>query len=374
MEVHEAPADPKVAHPNGVARKRNPQDESRDQELLAEEELQNETNKKQKREPDRDNLIFLDLEFSCGFYDWANRVETEANNPPRILEAAVVITDKDLNELARGAWQVGGFTREYLENLSEFHQQNFRDGAPSSYATGEAGSELPDENRARRHGTDKKETTKLAVDGGENSKRRRLDAQEGKKAQQELLVGLFPPLEGHEGGNGLFTDMMTKGKPRAEVERALLSLLEEHCPFQACPIAGMSVQCDREILKTEMPDVYRHLSHRIWDVSTVVQGVLGHWWPEMRERWREDQQAHADYNHRALNDCEAAVVSARWIRKNFTPLPRAASSISFFDSSSSSKKSSVFVASSEYGVESSDYGVESSPEVQELNGATGAQR
>ena len=60
------------------------------------------------------HLIFLDLELTSGFYEF----ESE----PKILEVAVIVTDKDMTELDRGHWVLGGFTREDLEALGDFHK------------------------------------------------------------------------------------------------------------------------------------------------------------------------------------------------------------------------------------------------------------
>ncbi|CAE7655888.1 REXO2 [Symbiodinium necroappetens] len=60
------------------------------------------------------NLIFIDLETTSGFYDFEEM--------PQILEVAIIITDRHLNELDRGHWVVGGFSRKDLESLGEFHK------------------------------------------------------------------------------------------------------------------------------------------------------------------------------------------------------------------------------------------------------------
>ena len=59
------------------------------------------------------NIIWLDLELTSGFYDDARAC---------ILEAAVIITDKELNELGRGHWVINGFSAEDLLALTDFHQ------------------------------------------------------------------------------------------------------------------------------------------------------------------------------------------------------------------------------------------------------------
>ncbi|CAF2786733.1 unnamed protein product [Rotaria sp. Silwood2] len=59
------------------------------------------------------NIVWMDLEF------------TSFDNP-EILECAVIITDKDLNELERKAWIVH-FEKEILDGLGEWHQNAFKD-------------------------------------------------------------------------------------------------------------------------------------------------------------------------------------------------------------------------------------------------------
>ncbi|CAK0901520.1 unnamed protein product, partial [Prorocentrum cordatum] len=197
---------------------------------------------------DNSNLIFIDLELTSGFYEFDRR--------PKILEAAVLITDQDLQELGRGCWVVGGFTKEELMSLGEFHQAHFRDKLPG---------------------------------------------------------GPFPRLSGnHSGGNGLFADVLNSSTTLREVEEAALNLIRKHCPKGACPLVGYSVQCDREVLKAEMPQVYQHLSHRIVDVSSFFH-MARHWVPERMRQW---EGRVSRYNHRALNDVEDSVEALRFVRQH----------------------------------------------------------
>lgn len=199
------------------------------------------------------NIIWLDLELTCGHYDEGQKL---------ILEAAVVVTDKDLNELGRGQWVIAGFSEADLNGLNEFHQRNFR------------------------------------------------DAETG---------GKFQPLEGYP-GNGLFTEIRNSTTSLEQATKEMLALLKAHCPERACPIAGNSVQCDREVLKVQMPEVYKFLSHQIIDVSSFL-GVTYRWMPTTYEAWRDDSKKNANYNHRAINDVDASIQSMRWIRQNLLVQP-----------------------------------------------------
>ncbi|CAJ1447809.1 unnamed protein product [Effrenium voratum] len=192
------------------------------------------------------NLIFIDLETSCGFYEF--------DQEPQILEVAIIITDKDLKPLAQGHWVLGGFTKPDLEKLPQWHQENFRDAEPG---------------------------------------------------------GAFPPQQ--QGGNGLFSAMLTSRFTLDVVEAEIMSLVEKHCPAGECPLAGYSVQCDREVLKLQMPRLYRHVHHQILDVAGFFTAA-NLWIPEHSQYWARRSSA---YNHRALQDVRDSIAALRWIREKF---------------------------------------------------------
>eukprot|EP00930_Biecheleria_cincta_P016519 TRINITY_DN13405_c0_g1_i1.p1 TRINITY_DN13405_c0_g1~~TRINITY_DN13405_c0_g1_i1.p1 ORF type:complete len:1391 (+),score=290.36 TRINITY_DN13405_c0_g1_i1:102-4274(+) len=191
------------------------------------------------------NLIFIDLELTAGFYDFDQK--------PFILEAAVIVTDKNLCELERGHWVLGGFTRQDLESLGEFHKANFCDAGPG---------------------------------------------------------GMFPPLNGFR-GNGLFADVIASSLTKDQVEEEMLELIQRNCPEGECPLVGYSVQCDREVIKDELPRFYRHVSHQIVDVSGFFT-VTRMWLPEKLQQW---DRRYSTYNHRAVQDAEDAIEALRWVRR-----------------------------------------------------------
>jgi oligoribonuclease (3'-5' exoribonuclease) len=193
------------------------------------------------------NIIWIDCEFTAGFYD---------NAAARLLEVAVIITDKNLKELGRGQWVLGGFTRHELLALPPFHQAHFCDTTPG---------------------------------------------------------GPFPPPGGVTYGNGLFSDVLKSNLTREQVSAEIMKLLNIHCVPRSSPIGGNSVQCDREVLRAELPEVVRFINHRIVDVSTFI-GMAERWNPEAVEAFKADQAAMANYNHRAMNDVEASIRGMQWIR------------------------------------------------------------
>merc|ERR1719161_472837 len=90
---------------------------------------------------------------------------------PQILEIAVLVTNKDLEELQRGHWIIGGYTKAQLDALGESQQQHFRDRG---------------------------------------------------------LGGEFPPLEGSP-GNGLFSDILMSNSTVEAVQVEIIDLLRNHC-------------------------------------------------------------------------------------------------------------------------------------------------
>ena len=104
----------------------------------------------------------------------------------------------------------------------------------------------------------------------------------------------------------------------------LLTLLRKHCVEKACPIAGFSIQCDREVLQREMPETYSFLNHRIVDVSSFT-GMMERWLPDALAAWKEAQaQGPSNYNHRAMNDVESSIQTMHWVRRNLLVQPSAA--------------------------------------------------
>ncbi|CAF0976606.1 unnamed protein product [Rotaria sp. Silwood1] len=181
------------------------------------------------------NIVWIDLEF------------TSFDNP-EVLECAVIITDKDLNELERKAWVVH-FEKEILDELGEWHQNAFKDH--------------------------------------------------------------------NDGGNGLFTDVITSNITKEQMEQELLDLIKRHCPEKACPLAGSSIHIDREVMKTQMPTVYNYLHYRVIDVSSFRE-MMKRWAPSTASRFVREIAANGkcEVTHRAMDDIEWSIE----LMKMFRPL------------------------------------------------------
>jgi oligoribonuclease len=117
-----------------------------------------------------------------------------------------------------------------------------------------------------------------------------------------------------EGGNGLFTDVKKSQLTRAQVEAKALELIKRHCPERQCPIGGSSPHCDRDAMKKTMPHIYKYLSHRLVDVTSLHE-LCQRWSPgALKEFPKPPEQGRA---HRAMTDIERSIEMLRWYRKHF---------------------------------------------------------
>ncbi|CAF3940248.1 unnamed protein product [Adineta steineri] len=191
-----------------------------------------------KRQNDEDrkkstNIVWVDLEMT-------------SIDDPEILECAVIITDKDLNELAQGNWVIH-FDQSVLTTLGQWHQDTFAD-------------------------RDKK-------------------------------------------GNGLFADVLKSKLTKEEVEEKLLTLIQQYCPAQKCPLAGSSIHIDKHVLQLQMPKVHSYLHYRIIDVSSF-QGIMRRWAPWMENKIKDQlaKKGQDDVNHRAMDDIKWSISFMREFR------------------------------------------------------------
>ncbi|KNC81007.1 hypothetical protein SARC_06653 [Sphaeroforma arctica JP610] len=110
-----------------------------------------------------------------------------------------------------------------------------------------------------------------------------------------------------DGGNGLFSECLASEMSVEECEQELLVLLSQHCEERQNCLAGSSVHCDRQVLNTQMPAVYKFLSHQIIDVSTFI-GAARRWRPALSDP-REYQRNKAKKARRMAENLSKSVVN-----------------------------------------------------------------
>lgn len=116
---------------------------------------------------------------------------------------------------------------------------------------------------------------------------------------KKRMVGEFWD-EHPESRDGL-TKQNEKGKPVAEVERALIEFLDEKFGDEIY-LAGNSIHQDRKFIEREMPELNRRLHYRMLDVSA---------WKIYFEQALDKKFLKKD-EHRALSDIEGSIEELKW--------------------------------------------------------------
>ena len=191
---------------------------------------------------DSNNLIWVDLEMTG--------LDVAANT---IIEIAIVVSDKDLNELgrwpSRDAGQAIHQPADVLEKIDEWVRETFT-------------------------------RTGLLKRVHQSS----MDLAAGEAAALAFVQKYCP-----EAG--------TKRKER-------------------CPLAGNSIGQDRAFLRAYMPKLEQHTSYRNVDVSTIKE-LVGRWYPRSRkfdkDKWLDEH--HPNGKHGAMVDIEASIAELKYYRE-----------------------------------------------------------
>lgn len=123
------------------------------------------------------------------------------------------------------------------------------------------------------------------------------------------LVDLDPAVQEMHAASGLLEDVERRGALLADVEREILDVVgdEPRDRDQRLHLAGFSVHFDLAWLRLHMPRLARHLSHRVYDVSSIV-------------RFTEDAlggEVKGRPAHRAMDDVLAAIEADEQCRRLF---------------------------------------------------------
>lgn len=127
-----------------------------------------------------------------------------------------------------------------------------------------------------------------------------------------------PPREIIAGADNIVQRMHTRNGLFAELENPeLCCTIEEADAYLAAltpeglpSLAGNSVHFDKTFLRRHMPEFHSRLSHRVFDVSTLVRAE--------RTYGDKSEQAAKPIAHRALEDVRASIATARrFIERRF---------------------------------------------------------
>ena len=124
---------------------------------------------------------------------------------------------------------------------------------------------------------------------------------------EETLSAIDDWCRDQHGASGLLKASRQSGTTIGQAEEQTLAFVKEHCPPNACPLAGNSICFDRRFLIRYMPRLNAYLNYRNVDVSTVK---------ELCYRWRPSVMKTIDKEstHRALDDIRESIDELRHYR------------------------------------------------------------
>ncbi len=119
------------------------------------------------------------------------------------------------------------------------------------------------------------------------------------KLMDERMVGDF--WEKNSSSRDALKSQNHNGKPIEEVERELLSFIDENYGKEIY-LAGNSIHQDRKFIEREMPELNKRLHYRMLDVSA---------WKIYFENALNKKFTKPD-NHRALDDINGSIEELKW--------------------------------------------------------------
>ncbi|WVN88342.1 uncharacterized protein L203_103547 [Cryptococcus depauperatus CBS 7841] len=139
------------------------------------------------------------------------------------------------------------------------------------------------------------------------------------KTPIEVLNSMGEWCTNQHGKSGLTQACIDSPHSYAEVAQKVLDYIQKWIPEKGAGLlAGSSVHADMRFLLVGMPEVMKHLSYRILDVSTVKE-ICRRWYPAVRAM--EKEKRIEDCSHRALQDIQGSIRELKFYRDNiFIPL------------------------------------------------------
>jgi oligoribonuclease len=180
------------------------------------------------------NIAWVDLEMS------ALPGDINKGLVPDIIECAIIVTDKDLREIARKNWIIH-FEQEDIDKMGAWQRGTF--------------ASVPK-------------------------------------------------------GNGLLAESLASTLTKQQFEDDFLSFVKALCVEKVCPLAGSSIQNDRDMFLLRHPKIFDFFSFRIIDTSTLL---------ELSKRWAPSYSPHISHGsgllHRAMADVERSIGTLQAFRE-----------------------------------------------------------
>lgn len=122
------------------------------------------------------------------------------------------------------------------------------------------------------------------------------------RATVEARMDANPWWKDYKGNRKQFVRGLTVGKPLAEVEQDLVSLVSRHFPNERAVLAGNSIYNDRLFIKQWMPSLDDTMHYRMLDVSSFKILMQGKYGKEFKKQAL----------HRALDDIQASIAELQY--------------------------------------------------------------
>ena len=113
---------------------------------------------------------------------------------------------------------------------------------------------------------------------------------------------------------GLVPKVRLSSLSEFDVEKRVLSYLEDRVPKGVSPLCGSSIHQDRRFLRTYMPNLDAYFSYRNIDVSTVKE-LCKRWNPALTKGFVKKGA------HSAMADVLESIEELKYYRANFLRLP-----------------------------------------------------
>ncbi|WVR06948.1 hypothetical protein IAU60_003984 [Kwoniella sp. DSM 27419] len=144
------------------------------------------------------------------------------------------------------------------------------------------------------------------------------------KTDKSVLSSMNEWCINQHGKSGLTQACIDSPYSYEQVTGEVLEYIQKWIPERGAGIlAGSSVHADMRFLLIGMPEVMKHLSYRIVDVSSVKE-LCKRWYPSVRSHHKQVRTGESA--HRALDDIQASIDELKFFRDNiFIPMEDRAS-------------------------------------------------
>ncbi|WRT66468.1 uncharacterized protein IL334_003427 [Kwoniella shivajii] len=136
---------------------------------------------------------------------------------------------------------------------------------------------------------------------------------------KEVLDNMGEWCINQHGKSGLTKSCLGSSLSYEQVSLNVLNYIQRWIPEKGAGVlAGSTVHADMRFMMIGMPEVMKHLSYRIVDVSSIKE-ICKRWYPSVRQQ--DKQRRTEECAHRALDDIKASIAELKFYReKIFIPV------------------------------------------------------